>query len=245
MVSPAARDNAPGVGDMSSKVEIASSGSHRFDAWRSDPAGKPKGGVVVLHAIYGLTTHMGDVCDRWASHGYAAIAPALFDRVGKGLVHAYSPEGGDAGRKCYQAAGETNNLADIAAAAAAFDAGVPRIVSGFCTGGTLAWVASATQSFDAQVNFYGSHVARRLGLSPRCPTVMHYGDNDHVVPVADIERIKAAHPGVVVHVYPGAKHAFYNREQLNHDARSAELAWQRSIEFLVQKLGSRPGANRA
>lgn len=221
---------------MSTKVEIPSSGRHRFEAWRSDPAGNPKGGVVVLHAIYGLTSHIGDVCDRWARDGYAAIAPALFDRVGKGLVHPYSSEGGNAGRTCYQGAGEANILADIAASAAAFDAGIPRIASGFCTGGTWAWVASATQQFDAQVNFYGSHVATRLDLKPRCPTVMHYGDNDHVVSVADIERIRSANPEVLVHVYPGAKHAFYNPEQGNHDASAAELAWQRSIAFLAEQV---------
>ena len=36
-----------------------------------------KGGIVILHAVYGLTDHMGDVCDAFAAPGYAAIAPAL------------------------------------------------------------------------------------------------------------------------------------------------------------------------
>jgi carboxymethylenebutenolidase len=109
-------------------------------------------------------------------------------------------------------------------------------VSGYCTGGTWAWVASAKQSFDAQVNFYGSHVAQKLDLHPRCPTVMHYGDKDHVVPVPDIERIQAANPGVLIHIYPSGGHAFFNPEQENYDAGHAALAWKRSLEFLERSL---------
>ena len=224
---------------MSTRITLTAADGHKLEAWRSDPAGKPKGGVVVLHAIYGLTSHIGDVCDRWAASGYAAIAPALYDRLGKGLVHAYTGDGPAAGTKCYSSLGETQILADVAACSAAFGDGVPRVISGFCTGGTWAWVAATRQRFDAQVNFYGSHVATRVfDLEPRCPTVMHYGDTDHVVPMPDVERIRARHPAALVHVYPNAGHAFLNPEQANHDAAAAALAWQRSLAFLSERLGT-------
>jgi carboxymethylenebutenolidase len=221
---------------MSNSITLQSADGHRFEAARSDPAGKPKGGVVVLHAIYGLTTHIAGVCDQWAGAGYAAIAPALFDRVGKGLVHPYGAAGGEAGRKCYLGTSEANILAEIAACAGAMKDCGPSIVSGYCTGGTWAWVASAKQRFDAQVNFYGSHVAQKLDLHPKCPTVMHYGDKDHVVPVPDIERIQAANPGVLIHIYPGGGHAFFNPEQEHYAAGHATLAWQRSLAFLDGQL---------
>lgn len=217
---------------MSRKIMLDAADSHRFTAWRSDPAGSAKGGVVVLHAVYGLTTHMGDVCDRWAEAGYAAIAPALFDRVGKDLVHPYTRDGVEAGRKCFAALGEAQILADVAACAAALRDTGPVAISGFCTGGTWAWVAAAKQDFDAQVNFYGSHVPSRLAPAPRCPTVMHYGDNDHAVKPPDVERIRAACPAVAIHVYPGGRHAFFNPEQESYDQAIAMLAWQRSVAFL-------------
>jgi len=217
---------------MSRKITLDAADGHRFTAWRSDPAGPAKGGVVVLHAVYGLTAHMGAVCDRWAGAGYAAIAPALFDRVGRDLVHPYSRDGVEAGRRCFGALAEAQILADIAACAAALRDSGPVAISGFCTGGTWAWIASAKQDFDAQVNFYGSHVPSRLDLAPRCPTIMHYGDSDHAVPLSQVERIRAAHPAVTIHVYPRAGHAFFNPEQESFDAGAAAVAWQRSVDFL-------------
>lgn len=222
---------------MATTISLQSADGHRFEAYRGDPVGTPKGGVVVLHAIYGLTTHIGGVCDQWAAAGYAAVAPALFDRVGKGLVHPYGAVGGDAGRKCFAATNEANILAEIAACADAMKGCGPSVVSGYCTGGTWAWVAAAKQRFDAQVNFYGSHVAAKLELHPRCPTVMHYGDKDHVVPVTDIEKIRAANPGALILVYPGGGHAFFNPEQENYDAGHAVLSWQRSVAFLDETVG--------
>ena len=217
---------------MSRKIALHAADGHRFSAWRGDPAGPAKGGVVVLHAVYGLTPHMGDVCDRWGGAGYAAIAPALFDRVGKDLVHPYTRDGVEAGRKCFAALGEAQILADVAACAAALRDAGPVAVSGFCTGGTWAWVAAAKQDFAAQVNFYGSHVPSKLALAPRCPTEMHYGDADHAVRPPDVERIRAAYPGVTIHVYPGGRHAFFNPQQDSYDQAIATLAWQRSVAFL-------------
>jgi dienelactone hydrolase len=52
---------------------------------------------------------------------------------------------------------------------------------------------AAERAFDAQVNFYGSHIPARLGYAPRYPTIMHYGDSDPIVPIAGIARISAAH----------------------------------------------------
>ena len=222
---------------MPNTIALQSADGHAFEAYRSDPVGTPKGGVVVLHAIYGLTAHIGGVCDQWATAGYAAIAPALFDRVGKGHVHPYGAAGGDAGRRCFAATNEANIRAEIAACAAALKDCGPSIVSGYCTGGTWAWVAAAKQRFDAQVNLYGSHVAAKLDLHPHCPTVLHYGDRDHVVPVADIERIRAANADVLIHVYPGGGHAFFNPEQENYSAEHAALSWQRSLAFLDGALG--------
>ena len=112
-------------------------------------------------------------------------------------------------------------------------------ISGFCTGGTWAWIAAAELDFDAQVNFYGSHVPARLEYAPKCPTVMHYGDSDHIVPVPDIDKIRAANPEVTIHIYPGAGHAFFNPEQASHDADGAALAFRRSIEFLDRQFGGR------
>lgn len=218
---------------MSQQITLTAGDGHRLAAWRSDPDGAPRGGIVVLHAVYGLTTHMGDVCDRWAGEGFAAIAPSLFDRQGPGHVNPYTDAGIEAGRALYAAVHEETALADIAAAADALRPAGPVAVSGFCTGGTWAWIAAASMDFAAQVNFYGSQVPDHLDRTPRCPTIMHYGDEDRVVPPERIELIRTAHPNVTIHVYPGGKHAFFNPEQTTvHDPAAADLAWRHSLDFL-------------
>jgi carboxymethylenebutenolidase len=223
---------------MAERVTVTAADGHSFDAWRAAPKSETLGGVVVLHAVFGLTSHMGDVCDSWADEGFAAIAPSLFDRDKPGLVHPYSHDGVEAGSRNYAAIADDRILADIEASRVAL-AGFGKVaISGFCTGGSWAWTAGDRLAFDAQVNFYGSHVVQRLDQHPGCPTIMHYGDDDFVVPMADIEKIQAANPEVTIFVYPGAGHAFFNPEQVdNYHSEATSLAWRRSLDFLREQFG--------
>lgn len=217
--------------DMSKRISVTATDSHELDAWRSDPTGTSKGGIVILHAIYGLTNHMGDVCDIWAGQGFTAIAPALYDRIAKNTVHGYDQT--DKGRDSYVALNKEQILADVAGCAAALRPG-PVAISGFCTGGSWAWVAAQELPFDASVNCYGSHVHQRLDYKPACPTIMHYGDADKVVRIDGVKAIQAANPDVTIHIYPGAGHAFFNPEQISHDPDAAGLLLSRSVAFLEE-----------
>jgi carboxymethylenebutenolidase len=219
---------------MSDIVSLTVADGHRLTACRSDPAGAAKGGIVILHAVYGLTDHVGDVCDQWAAAGFAAMAPALFDRRGAGRVHPYSRAGADAGIEDYAALSEQDIFADVAACEKALRPSGKVAISGFCTGGTWAWRAAAALPFDAQVNFYGSHVPRFLNLKPRCPTLMHYGDKDTIMPFIAVEGIISACPAVEVLVYKNAGHAFFNPAQDHYDAVAARQAWDRSVAFMEQ-----------
>ena len=216
-------------------VTLKANDGHRLSAWKADPDGNCKGGVVVLHAVYGSTAHMGDVCSRWAQAGYRAVAPALFDRLGPDQVFPYSQAA--EGVKRYAALTDAQVFADIQAAAVAANPDGPAIISGFCSGGSWAWRAAASTSFEfaAQVNFYGSHIPDFIDLAPCCPTILHYGDKDHVVPVTVAQTIAARHPDVETHFYAGAGHAFINPEQDSFDASAAELTWARSIAFLDKR----------
>jgi carboxymethylenebutenolidase len=214
------------------KIELQAADGHRLAAWRADPATPSLGGIVVLHAVYGLTDHIGAVCDRWASAGYTAIAPALYDRVSRDLVHTYDKAAD--GSKTYASLTEAQIFADIQAAATS--AGGKIVISGFCSGGSWAWRAAAALDFAAQVNFYGSHIPALIDLVPRCPTILHYGDADHVVSLPEIREIQARHPDVDLHVYPGARHAFINDQQATYDGKACELAWDRSIDFVRRQV---------
>jgi carboxymethylenebutenolidase len=50
--------------------------AHRIGAYLAKPNGRPKGGIVVVQEIFGVTSHIRDVTDRFARAGYTAVAPA-------------------------------------------------------------------------------------------------------------------------------------------------------------------------
>jgi carboxymethylenebutenolidase len=215
---------------MSEKIELTAADGHKLSAMRAVPTGRAKGGIVVLHAVYGVTDRIGEVCARWAEAGYTAIAPALFDRVGPNIVHPYNNP--NAGTDTYNKLTPEQIMMDIRAAAASAGPEDRVAISGFCTGGSWAWRAGAATPFRAQVNFYGSHIPSLNDLSPKCPTILHYGDKDPIVPMVEVEKIRARHPDVELHVYPGAGHAFENPDQASYNKASGDLAWSRSIAFM-------------
>ena len=215
---------------MAERISVSASDGHVLDAWRADPAETPKGGIVFLQAIYGLTDHLGDVCDWFAEDGFSAIAPATYDRTERNKVFAYDDHGGMQFRENLK---EETVLLDIAACADLLRQKTDKIaISGFCTGGTWAWIAADRLDMDAAVVFYGSDIHDNLDRRPNCPATLHYGDADHVVPFDLVQKIQATYPDTEFHVYPGAGHAFYNPEQAHHDADAARLAHQRSVAFL-------------
>ena len=68
---------------MGRVIELLSSDGFQLDAYLAIPKGKPKGGVVVVQEIFGVNEHIKEVANDYAGEGYAALAPALFDRVEK------------------------------------------------------------------------------------------------------------------------------------------------------------------
>ena len=219
-----------------SKIWLTSRDGHRYAAWFGAPSGTPKGGILILHSIFGMTSHLADVCTRWAAEGYAAIAPALFDRTEGPNVFAYDRPGADAGVAAYDALTQDQVFADIQSAQDHLRPFGRVAISGFCTGGSWAWRAAAAMPFDAQVNFYGSHISQFMGLQQRCPTLLHYGDHDHIMPLDAVEEIQRQHPDVDVRIYRDVGHAFFNPDQATYHADAAATAWTSSLEFMQRHI---------
>ena len=153
---------------LADRIALEAGDGHTLEAWRAAPA-RPSGGIVVLHAIYGMTSHMADVCDLYAEAGIAAIAPALYDRSGRGIVFGYDDAGRAGGMAQREGLGETTVLMDVEAALDALRPAGPVAVQGFCTGGTWAWIAAARLAFDAAVIYYGSDVYQASRAHPLMP----------------------------------------------------------------------------
>ena len=79
-------------GFLGQAVQLTTTDKHSLGAYRADPAGAPKGGMVVVQEIFGVNHHIRAVCDRLAALGYVAVAPAVFDRFVRDFECGYTPD---------------------------------------------------------------------------------------------------------------------------------------------------------
>jgi carboxymethylenebutenolidase len=220
---------------MGTPTRLRAADGHEFDAYVAQLPGPHRGGIVVVQEIFGLTNHIKRIVDQYAAQGYLVIAPAMFDRVERGLTLDYSDI--ERGRACMQRLSWPGTLADVAAAVAQARLAGKVAVVGFCWGGTVAHVAASAIDLDAAVSYYGGGVAKMLDREPRCPIVYHFGDRDHAISSSDIDLIKRAYPRNAVHVYEGAGHGFNCDERASFSASDAQRAFERSLTFLRKHVG--------
>ena len=219
---------------MGKTQTIEAEDGHALSAYRADPWSTPRGGVVVIQEIFGVNAHIRSVCDRFAEAGYAALAPAVFDRVERDVELPYTEEGIARGRSLRERLAWDDAVKDVAAAAAALeDAGRVGAV-GYCWGGSLAWLA-ATRLGLPSVCYYGGQIIQFVDEKPRAPVMLHFGEKDTLIPPEDVERIRAAHPDIPIHMY-AAGHGFNCNARADYHPESADLAQARTLVFFAEHL---------
>ena len=219
-------------------TRLTAGDGHSFDAYEVHPDGA-RAAVVIVQEIFGVNPHIRSLVDRYAALGYHTIAPALFDRVEAGVELDYDGAGVERGRELAGAIKWEPAMADIAAAVAHVASTGPVGVIGYCFGGSLAWRAAHELPVAAAVGYYGGQIHELNDLDPGAPTMLHFGELDHAIPLDHVETIAAAHPDVPVHVYAGAQHGFSCDARASYDPISAVIALGRTVEFLVAN-GVRP-----
>ena len=222
---------------MSQYETLMARDGRTFNTYIAKPSGKARGGVVVVQEIFGLSPHICRLADGYAQDGYLAVAPALFDRVARNLVLGYSPPEVELGMGYRKQIPTAKAILDIAAAAAICRHAGKVAVIGFCWGGRLACAAASEVPFGAAVCYYGRGIVEELPKTPKCPTMLHFGERDRSIPLSDVERIREAFPEGLYHLY-AAGHAFGNDDRpQNYDAEATALARERTAAFLAQHIG--------
>jgi carboxymethylenebutenolidase len=184
--------------------------------------------VVVIHEGGGISQQLLRVCQRLAAAGYAAIAPYVFFGVG-----------GAGGADVATLMGSVDDVqtpADIEEASRILRAaGADRVgITGFCMGGQYTWhMAVTSRTFAAAAGFYGARISSEL-TEPNCPTLLFFGDTDEWVPMSEIEKVKAFHPGTFV--YEGAEHGFMRDGSENFHEAAATDAWSRMLAHFDEHL---------
>lgn len=219
-------------------ISLTASDGHTLGAYRADPEGASRGGIVVIQEIFGVNSHIRSICDRLAADGYAAIAPALFDRQERDFESGYSPEEVERARGFIANPDWDAMLTDTDAAKAALaDTGKVGIV-GFCLGGSVAFAAATRlEAFSAAVGFYGGRIAAMADETPRIPVQLHYGSEDQGIPMSNVETVKSKRPDVEIFVYEGAGHGFNCDARPSYHAEAAKLAWDRTMKFFADHMG--------
>jgi carboxymethylenebutenolidase len=220
---------------MGTTIKLTTSDGKTIGAYVAEPKGKPKGGLVVIQEIFGVNRHIRNVTDGFAAAGYYAVAPALFDRIRPGVELGYTPDDLAHGRELRSKLGWDEVMADTKAAVdAAKKAGKVGVV-GYCFGGTVAWLAATRLGLPA-VGYYGGGIAGFANEQPKAPVMLHFGEKDAHIPLTDVEKVRAAHPKVPIHVYQ-AGHGFSCDERPDFNKASHEAALKRTLAFFAEYVG--------
>ena len=225
---------------MGQTIELTASDGHTLAAYRADPSGTPRAGVVVIQEIFGVNAHIREVADDYAAQGYLAIAPALFDRSRSGIELGYDENAIAEGREIAFSLDPDLPVRDMAAAVEAA-AGAGRVgVVGYCWGGSLAFLAACKLGIAAASSYYGGQIVAALerepGLSPAAPLIMHFGEHDAGIPLDDVDRIRKTFPDVPIHMYD-AGHGFNCDHRGSYDESSCRTARDRTLDLFASHLG--------
>lgn len=232
-----------------------------IEVFKAIPTGEIKGGLVLIHEIWGLVDHIRDVAGRFAAEGYLTYAPDLLSKagmtpkIGQELIElskdpdeekrvtaqplmrekagpAFDPE------YAGWAVEALRSVVDDLAAQPGVDDRLA--VLGFCFGGTYSFALAATDDrIKAAVPFYGAPADLTKVSSIGCPVLALYGDQDErlMTGLSDVEAaMKGAGVDFTSKVYPGAAHAFFNDAGPRYDEAAARDAWRLSLDFLERSL---------
>jgi len=223
---------------MGETITLKAEDGFELDAYLAKPDGAPKGAIVVIQEIFGVNGHIREDADSFAKAGYVALAPAMFDRIQKGVDLNYDADGVEAGRGFAGQVDWDNVVKDLRAAAAAVKQHGKVGLVGYCWGGTVAWVSAVRDAgIDCAVGYYGGRVIDFIDETPKVPVMLHFGDQDKGIPVENVEKIKAAHPGVPIHRYAEAEHGFHCNQRPAYHPEADKQATERTMAFFGEHVG--------
>lgn len=210
-------------------IKVSAEDGHIFDAFRVTPE-HPKGGLVILQEIFGMTEQLKSVVRAWAADGYDTILPAMYDRIKPNAVVAFDDM--ETAQQMMKQFDPDCVLKDIRAAAASVDGDNRVSLLGFCWGGGVAARMASELDLKGIVSYYGTMLATNTANGANCATLFHFGKSDQHSPPDIIDNVKQNIPDAECYVY-AAGHAFANDARPGfYDEDAARLARKRSLEFL-------------
>jgi len=226
------------------EITIAAADGGEFMGYLATPAAGTGPGVVVIQEIFGVNAVMRGITDRMAEAGFVALCPDIFWRQEPGIQLTDQTEAEWARAfELFQGFDLDLGVDDLAATIETLRGleGCNGKVGamGFCLGGRLAYLTATRTKADAAVGYYGVYLHEHLGETINAPLMLHVACEDEFVPKEAQAQVHAAldgHAKVTIHDYEGQNHAFARAGGQHYDKASADLADQRTLEFLKSNL---------
>lgn len=191
--------------------KLTAADQHQFDCYQFIENLNPQVGFIVLHEIFGITKFIKNMCTLWALHGYHVVAPALYDRLEPHVAIPYTEQGYEQALAYKQKVlNWDQQLADIQATIDYLkQQGLSHIVVlGYSWGGTLSWLSACRlRNINRAISYYGTHIYQFKDEKPQCPCLLHFADQDDLVPQQHVTEIAQVHPSVEIITHP-ATHGF-------------------------------------
>src|SRR6195952_3316262 len=192
-----------------------------IEVYRANPVGERRGGLVLIQEIFGVTEHIQELCDEYAADGYEVLAPALYDREHPGFRAEYTGPGFE---RAVELARKLHpfelSIADTRTCVEALSGKGPVFITGYCYGGSVAFVAACRiEGLGGASGYFGGLVKKLPGGHPKCPTILHFGRNDHGIPLSDVDEVEEAQPDVTVYTYE-AGHGFNSDRRADYNEAS-------------------------
>lgn len=222
-------------------IELTAGDGTHFSAYRADPGEPPRGAVVVLPDVFGITPEIQKMADAFAARGYVAIAPSLFDRVKPGVSLGHGEAGRVDGAAITEQISTDQAISDIQAAVDAVKGAGKVAVVGYCWGGDLAYAAANKVSGIACVIGYdGSETVADYREKRKVPTLLHFGENGPDIPLEQITQFRAYRPDVSAFTYPDAAQGFYGSERDSYRDDASRTALERTLFWISQYVEGQP-----
>ncbi|HET6377055.1 MAG TPA: dienelactone hydrolase family protein [Methylocella sp.] len=217
-------------------IELTAADGHKFFAYRADPPETPKGAVIVLQETPIVNPYIRKITDGFAENGYVAIAPALYERANKASQNGEKLEVA----VFVKGAGIDGPLADIQAAVDSVKEAGKVAVAGYSGGGYLAYLsANLVCGLACAIGYYGPGIQDEYREKRKIPTLLHFAENDPLIPSEEVIQFRANRPDVSVYTY-AAGHGFSGSEEESYDKDAASKALERTLFWISQYVVGQP-----
>jgi carboxymethylenebutenolidase len=222
---------------MSDNITLRAADGHELNAYVAQPEGEPIAGLVVVQEIFGVNAHIRSVTDGWARSGFLAVAPAMFDRIERGVDLRYEGKDLEKGMSFGPRIDLDKSLLDLEAAMKYAAASTNKKVGvvGYCYGGSMAWLAATRLHPDVAVGYYGGKILNYADEKPKCPVQLHFGKQDAHIPLEGVQKLGEKHPELEIYLY-NAGHGFSCDARASFNAEASRVARERSLTFLKKHL---------